>query len=188
MQAGMVFQSGRRSVPPKLRKTVTAYGGSRFSAADVPVYFYVAFCKGFAKIGLTENTKTRVSSLQCGNPFPIELIFAVPLPREMAAKAEHEALLALNDVHWLGDWFKCTRSHAKYVVSSVIAKVQRGDFNEPPTEEYPEFVKFPGLKRRVFSPDGLVFDSIAKAADHLGVSRQTMHGRLGRNWKGWRFG
>lgn len=109
-------------MPPKERPKAPAYPITlaQRKNPETPVFLYVMYCKGFAKIGITENVRTRVTSMQGGNPFPIEVIYAVPLRREVAIEAEQQALLALSDVHWLSDWFKTSRSHARFVVQSIV--------------------------------------------------------------------
>ena len=185
MQAAMVLRSGHRSRPPKER------GGSGYPTPICrwgrtnqprPLYLYVVYCKEFAKIGVTENIKTRVSAMQGGNPYLIELIHSVALEKEIAIKAENAVMLELNDVHWFGDWFKTSRSHARFVVDSVVKKLQA-----KPAESEAASVKYPGMKRKVIAPDGRVFDSCAQAAAAVGISRQAMHMRLFKQFLGWKW-
>ena len=190
MQAIFKLRNGPRSIPPKERKLINQYAthiGSGKGCADYPVYLYVIYCKGYAKIGLTDAPKTRLSAMQSGNPFPLEMIYSLLLKKKDAVAVEAAVLLALNDAHWLGDWFKTNRSHAKYIASTVAAKVVVDRAAPVDTQPIEPPTKFPGMKRKVRAPDGAVFASCAEAAAFLGISRQAMYMRLKNQWNGWHY-
>lgn len=186
MQAAMVLINGMRSTPPQMRRFSPNY--PRSAGEPKPLFLYVAYCRGFAKIGITENIKTRIAGMQSGNPFPIETVFAQQMSRDEAMAAEHAALLALSDCHWFGDWFKASRSHARFVVESMVRKAQEASLKpaDPPSPPQPK-PKAPGLARRVLGPRGEVFESCAKAAKSFGLTRQAMHARLEAGWGGWKW-
>jgi hypothetical protein len=190
MQAIFKLRNGPRSIPPKERKVINQYAThltTGKSSDEHPVYLYVVYCKGYAKIGLTDTPKTRLSAMQGGNPFPLEMIYSILLKRKDAVAVEAAVLLALSDAHWLGDWFKTSRSHAKYVASTVAAKVVADRAVPVDTQPVEPPTKFPGMKRKVRAPDGAVFASCAEAAAFLGISRQAMYMRLKNQWNGWRY-
>ena len=186
MQTSLVMRTAHgsktRDVAPRDRTMKSIYSGKGIN----PVYLYAAYCKKFAKIGITENPKNRVCVMQSGNPFLVELLCFFPLPVADAMAAEREVMLALSDVHWFGDWFTCSRSHARFVVQSVFRK-----FEANPTGNLvrPQFVmaKAPGLRRQVRGPDGVIFESCSKAAEHLGITRQAMSIRLAKRQGDWKW-
>lgn len=147
------------------------------------VFLYAAYCKGFAKLGISEDPKCRVRSMQSGNPFPIELLGMVALDQVRAIEAEHQAMLMLDDVHWVGEWFKCSRNRARYVVQSATRDVIGPPSSPVKGIKGPRFFK---QGRRVETPDGR-FASSAAAALHYGISRQGIYLRLKVGREGWRF-
>ena len=190
MQAVLKMSNGPRSRPPLERSWRNAYKSSDTPGSDKPgavFYLYIAYCKGLAKIGVTQNPKLRISNMQGGNPFLIELIYSVGLSRDMAAVAEEGAILELNDAHWLGDWFKVSRSHARFVVTKVVKKLQADGGSFEGRAGHRENDAFPGMRRKVVSPEGEVFESCTAAAASIGVSRQAMFVRVANGWKGWKY-
>lgn len=187
MQDGFNLRNGARSIPPADRKAYGAYPSRGLDEQGKQIFLYVAHCKGYAKIGITDNLKTRISAMQGGNPFPIEIIYSIALKKEIAVEAEHQTMLALNEKHWFGDWFKASKSHAKYVAQSVVGKVQQYKKPELANIQDRSILKVPGMKRRVYGPNGECFESCAKAAEFVGISRQAMHMRILNKWQGWRW-
>ena len=151
--------------------------------SGAPVFVYAVACRGFIKIGLATNTHSRLKGMQSGNPYPIEMLITIPLPVDSAVQAERDIMRELDDKHWDGDWFRCSKSHAKYVVNAVCNRLLKAP---APAPDYSR-PKSPGHRRKVIAPDGRVFESASKAGEFLGVSRQAMFYRLDRKWNGWRW-
>jgi hypothetical protein len=187
MQAAMKLRNCARAAPPNERSSINNYPAHISRDKTKPLYLYVAYCKGMAKIGLSDDTRRRVQGMQGGNPFPIELIYSVALPFDAAITAEKETMSALNAMHWFGDWFKTSRSHAKFIASGVAAKHQVPGVEYQQRAVRPANGKFPGLKRKVANADGRIFESCAAAAQFAGISRQAMYNRLKVRKDGWRY-
>ena len=177
---------GQRGKPPMSRGKPSGHNGRHGHA----VFVYAAYCKGYAKIGISEDPKTRVRNMQCGCPFPIELLTSVPLAKDAAVAAEMSIMDGLNAAHWFGDWFKCTRNQALYAIERGVSVFSGADV--PPikgTEIKPPRLhptRHPSLRRRIITPDG-IFESSADAAERYGISRQAAHQKATRKSQGWRF-
>lgn len=139
-------------------------------------HLYAAYCKGFAKIGLADDPKSHLASMQSGCPFPIELLGAIPLDQEAAAAAEQAALASLNDATWHGDWCRTTRNHARFVLHDVTATAE--SLADPP--------RFHRRGRPIRTPSG-DFASSADAARVLGVTKQAIHRKAISGVSGWAF-
>ena len=156
------------------------YAGIMYGGKGIkPVHLYVAYCKGYAKIGITEAVKTRIAGMQSGCPFQIELLRSWSLTKSDAIEAESKALLSLDSAHWFGDWFKCSRATALYAASSAVKgmKLQASLEKSQLLER---------VARRIETPEG-TFRSAAAAAKHFGVSRQAVSSKVSRRVKGWSF-
>jgi hypothetical protein len=65
---------------------------------------YLIKCGEYIKIGITKNSvNSRVSSMQTGNPYPIEHVFSICTPKYKEVEAE------LHDIYknkrYQGEWF-----------------------------------------------------------------------------------
>lgn len=69
-----------------------------------PGYVYIVRCNEFYKVGIAHEIKARLSSLQIGNPYKVELMYAFRCnyPRQIE-QAIHEML---EDNHIRGEWFE----------------------------------------------------------------------------------
>lgn len=83
-------------------------------------YLYVlAMCDsgdtGFIKVGVSDNIKRRIRSLQCGSPFKFNVrkIFHVP----NAYKIEKAIQKELNDFKVLGEWFLMNNESLKIIAT-----------------------------------------------------------------------
>lgn len=147
------------------------------------VFLYVAYCRGYAKIGISLEPRKRIGSMQTNCPFPIELLASYSLSSDNATVAERAAMVALEACHWYGEWFKCTRNHVLYVVAQVLKEFPA--YDGPLANAQPRS-RFPLRARPIITPDG-VFESATAAAARYGVSRQAVYAKAARGSGGWRF-
>lgn len=164
-----------RFKPPAIRRRPTGHNGKNGNL----VYLYVAYCKGYAKIGISEDPKARIRSMQSGCPFPIELLSIFPLSQKDAIAAEQASLTALNSAHWLSDWFKCTKNHALYAATQASSLYSVASVPPPKVRHFRR-------ARKISTPDG-PFPSSTAAAKHYGVSKQAIHNRCKVGKNGWSF-
>lgn len=83
--------------------------------------FYVMYCHGFAKVGISSDVKIRLQAVQGACPLPVVLLFSKSMPRKDAMRAEIAVMRALDEFHSAGDWFKCTRGSALLAVERILA-------------------------------------------------------------------
>lgn len=169
------------SLSPKNRGKPGAHTGR----GQFVVFLYAAYCKGYAKIGISEDPKTRVNNMQGGCPFPVELLVMYPLSPVDAVTAERAAQEMLDDVHWHNEWFKCSRAMALHAV--YVAKTTIQETCSLPVKRV--FLKLPKRGRPTFNiktPDGC-FDSAASAAAHYKKSRQRIHQLVQKGKNGWGY-
>ncbi len=180
-------------LPPAERPGYYGYGSSWLGGdkGKFTVFLYIAYCKGHAKVGLSQRPQARLMQMQNGCPFPIELLASIPLSEADAPKAEHATLLALSERHAIGDWFKCPRSqalHAAYTASRVFTapglpiKPPRSTSTGGPRGRPPKG----GRSRSIVTPHGN-FPSLQAAATHLNITRQAVESRLRRKSPGWEY-
>jgi hypothetical protein len=166
--------------PPSVR------GKSCYSAKGATVLaLYAIYCQGFAKIGLATDIKRRLQSMQTANPFPISLLSIWSIPAKDAIEAEDAALLALDDAHHRGDWFRCSKERAVAVVTAVAERFG-GSLGPPPRRPTSAFR--PGRPSRLVVTPTQEFASAAEAAAAHGITRQTAWLRAKNGVKGWSFG
>lgn len=68
------------------------------------MHIYVMECQGFYKVGITENVRHRVSTVQTASPFPVTLVASW---RSADAKREEKRIHSLlHRYHERGEWFK----------------------------------------------------------------------------------
>jgi len=79
-------------------------------------YVYVLRCGDYVKVGIASNVTARVSSLQTGNPHPVELL--MHWPSETPERDERILHRSLENYHHRGEWF-----HASAQVFNILAGV-----------------------------------------------------------------
>ena len=69
-------------------------------------YLYVLVNKehGWCKIGMTRKPKKRLSAIQWGCPFELEVAYSLLVPNARAA--ERDVLKSLRDLRLRGEWFR----------------------------------------------------------------------------------
>lgn len=67
-------------------------------------YVYIMRCGDYHKIGITENLDNRINQIQTGNPYPIELVFAVKHPK--SSLIEKELHKKYSNKNWKREWFE----------------------------------------------------------------------------------
>jgi hypothetical protein len=76
----------------------------------------------FMKVGVADSPYSRLSQLQIGNPYPLDLMFSQRLPSRNAALAvEADAHSILADCHMSGEWFVCHYEDAIAAVREASA-------------------------------------------------------------------
>lgn len=149
--------------------------------AGQTVFLYAAYCRGFAKIGLSQDPKRRIAGMQSGCPFLIELLEAHPLAKADAEQAEFVAAKYLQQSHAHGEWFKCSKPTARFAVLHAARQFERviptGGPRRPDLRS--------NMLKAVATPDG-VFRSMKEAAAHYGVTNACISLRVARKVPGWR--
>ncbi len=74
---------------------------------------YIVHCSGYFKIGIARNVVTRISGMQTGNPFPIDLVFETPCL--LAAQRERFWHNEFRHVHHSGEWFRLSDADVKRI-------------------------------------------------------------------------
>lgn len=88
---------------------------------------YILKCHKFYKIGITNNVKKRVSILQIGNPYKIELVsFFGRIPAIYLERFLHQAL---REFRISGEWFSFGRGEIKTLVD-FIERLDKDYFGE----------------------------------------------------------
>jgi len=91
-----------------------------------PCYVYVIGCWSFfvgavksandavsaVKVGVSHDVNVRLSDLQIGNPFQLEVIYKITTTRKMAYAAESAFHKCHKDVMIGGEWFDCSCDYA----------------------------------------------------------------------------
>lgn len=80
-------------------------------------FIYLVHCGGFYKIGMTFNLDNRLNSLQCGNPFELDLVFAV----RCIDALEVEELLheRFKDKHHFREWYSLSEDDITFIKNLV---------------------------------------------------------------------
>lgn len=99
----------------KQKKAVKYY--SNLYNEYVGQYLYIIKCHEYYKIGTTFNLDNRVNTLQCGNPYEIELIWAVRI-------SDYKECEMLLHKHFASkrhsrEWFLLTEDDIKSITSLV---------------------------------------------------------------------
>lgn len=85
-------------------------------------YIYVAMCHDFIKIGLGHDIDGRLSSLQTGNPYKIEMLAAWSATNHYPEQIEKYLHQALAAHRVRGEWF---RVEAAYLLGFVDAPQEK---------------------------------------------------------------
>lgn len=88
---------------------------------------YMAICREHIKIGVAANTEKRISTLQSGSPFYIQLLRKYSVPKKDAKRIEGETHILLEKHHTRGEWFKCNEDTAVNAIESAIIQIS-GDY------------------------------------------------------------
>ena len=72
------------------------------------IYIYIIKCDVYYKIGIASNFESRLNSLQCGNPYELEVICAFRVKN--AQKLEKELHNGLKHFNHKREWFKLESS------------------------------------------------------------------------------
>jgi hypothetical protein len=98
---------------PKQRKAVERmvekykrYGGR---------YLYLIRCNEFYKIGIAYDIDNRLNSLQTGNPYELDILFAVKISG--AEKVEELLHNYFKDKRIFREWFKLEQDDIKFILS-----------------------------------------------------------------------
>lgn len=80
-------------------------------------FLYLIKCNEFYKIGIAYNLDNRLNSLQCGNPYEIDLVFAVKCTDAL----EVEKLLHINfKEKWhFREWYKLEDTDVQFIKNLV---------------------------------------------------------------------
>lgn len=82
-------------------------------------FIYLVKCHDFVKIGIANDTKVRLSSLQTGNPYLLKL---VTHRRSFNAASEEASLHKKYEQYQVnGEWFKLPKAMLKELVESFKA-------------------------------------------------------------------
>jgi hypothetical protein len=178
--------------PPALKNPADrSFRRSLYETSGRLTFLYIAYCEGFAKVGVSEDPRTRVFSMQAGCPFEITLVESYPLSRADAMQAEIDLFQALRDHHARGEWFQCSLATVRYAALEVVRNYQRGVV-APPVIKTPKTRKPPAIKihessvtKRVWVTPAGEFTSLAAAAEHHGVEPRVISSRMSRLEPGW---
>lgn len=66
-------------------------------------YLYIIKCKEYYKIGIAKNLKNRLSQLQIGNPFELEMVWSKELKNTLKIENVLHSELMKSKVR--GEWF-----------------------------------------------------------------------------------
>lgn len=76
------------------------------------------------KVGISENPQSRLSSLQTGSSFDLEIIYAFPIPlRDLASIVEQAFHQAHTDQRLRGEWFDMEPSVAVLHTASIVCEL-----------------------------------------------------------------
>ena len=67
------------------------------------------------KIGISKNVGRRITCLQVGCPFPIELWYSFEVDAISAERLEHKLHGIFNQTHMQGEWFKVDKNIVRWV-------------------------------------------------------------------------
>lgn len=77
-------------------------------------YIYIVVCGNYTKIGISKNISERMTALQTGNPFPINLVFAKVV--EDAENIEKIIHTEYNEFNISGEWFDIEKKQINDII------------------------------------------------------------------------
>jgi hypothetical protein len=93
-------------------------------------YLYGITDGAYTKIGISENPKNRLASLQVGNAKDLKINFlSLFLPRD-CQKAERVIHKKLSDKNVRGEWFKTSPQEIEQILKEEHFKIRTDHFNE----------------------------------------------------------
>lgn len=80
-------------------------------------FLYLIRCEQFYKIGITFNIDSRLNSLQCGNPYELELVWSAKIKDAI----ECEELLhgMFEKKRHMREWFKLDKEDIEFILNLV---------------------------------------------------------------------
>jgi len=89
----------------------------RPSPQDLWLYLYLIKCHKYYKIGVAFDIENRLNSLQCGNPYKLDLIIAVKNPDSK----ELEEILhkKFEDKRVRREWFELSQKDVDFIVKPI---------------------------------------------------------------------
>lgn len=75
-----------------------------FPRAKFWPYIYVIRCHKYYKIGIASNIESRINSLQCGNPYRLEIVYAIKAPN--ARYTEEKLHEYFKENRYFREWFE----------------------------------------------------------------------------------
>lgn len=76
---------------------------------------YILHCKGFFKIGISKNINSRLSSIQSGNPFQVDVVRVFNTPH--AEYYESVLHIRLDKYNVRGEWFSLPDRIASWLIA-----------------------------------------------------------------------
>lgn len=86
---------------------------------------YIVKCNEYYKIGIADDINKRLSGLQTGNPYKIELVKAYRTRAAQTLEKMFHFALKSASLHIRGEWFKMNEATLKLIVE-VCEIVERG--------------------------------------------------------------
>ncbi len=97
------------------------------------MFVYVIYQHGGpAKVGVSNNVRTRLHQLQNANPLKLTIWDAIEVSDGDALTIEREAHWALREDRMLGEWFNCSPEAAWAAVQAAVGAIRAGTLLRPP--------------------------------------------------------
>ena len=90
-------------------------------------FVYFIKCNEFYKIGTANNLIDRVKSLQCGNPYILEIIYAVKVTDWNETENAFHTIFFDKRVN--GEWFKLDKQEIRYVRRFIEKLAKKVDYS-----------------------------------------------------------
>ena len=108
--------------PRKVNK-VNRFIQRNSGAQDLDDYIYIVKCHQFYKIGITFDVDKRINFLQCGNPYPIEIIYLVRCPEvRLVEQSIHQCFI---DKKIRGEWFILNDKDIEDIKETIIGVIDK---------------------------------------------------------------
>ena len=85
------------------------------------MYLYIIQSKEYLKIGIANNPRKRLRTLQTGNPHKLKILNKYYCIRN-ANEIEKKVHYLLKPYHVRGEWFKCTFNDADTAIKECIQR------------------------------------------------------------------